>query len=200
MPGICPRCNKNVYFAEEKKALSKSWHKMCFKCAECGKLMDSTNVTQREEEIFCKTCYGRNFGPKGYGFGGGSAGVLSMDDGSKYKNGPPTSNVPQTAQAYVAPSMNAARPVSSGIKPKFGGADLCRRCGKAVYIAEKMLGGGGIYHKTCFSCNGCKKRLESTNVTEHEGQIYCKSCYGRNFGPKGYGYGVGAGTLQTEAK
>ena len=47
--------------------------------------MDSTNVTQREEELFCKTCYGRNFGPKGYGFGGGSAGVLSMDDGTKYK-------------------------------------------------------------------------------------------------------------------
>ena len=53
--------------------------------ASCNKLMDSTNVTQREEELFCKTCYGRNFGPKGYGFGGGSAGVLSMDDGTKYK-------------------------------------------------------------------------------------------------------------------
>ena len=35
MPGICPRCSKNVYFAEEKQALGKSWHKLCF---VCGKL------------------------------------------------------------------------------------------------------------------------------------------------------------------
>ena len=35
MPGICPRCDKNVYFAEEKQALGKSWHKLCF---VCGKL------------------------------------------------------------------------------------------------------------------------------------------------------------------
>ena len=27
------------------------------------------------------------------------------------------------------------------------------------------------------------------------GEIYCAACYGRNFGPKGFGYGQGAGTL-----
>ena len=27
------------------------------------------------------------------------------------------------------------------------------------------------------------------------GEIYCKTCYGKNFGPKGYGYGAGAGAL-----
>ncbi|TRY73405.1 hypothetical protein TCAL_16916 [Tigriopus californicus] len=34
MPGICPRCSKNVYFAEEKQAIGKSWHKLCFVCGE----------------------------------------------------------------------------------------------------------------------------------------------------------------------
>ena len=27
------------------------------------------------------------------------------------------------------------------------------------------------------------------------GEIYCKSCYGAEFGPKGYGFGGGAGAL-----
>ena len=38
----------------------------------------------------------------------------------------------------------------------------------------------------------------SATVAVHESQIYCKSCHKRKFGPKGYGYGGGAGTLASE--
>merc|ERR1712071_152283 len=193
MPGICPRCTKNVYFAEEKIALGKSFHKMCFACANCRKQLDSTNATEHDDELFCKTCYGKKFGPKGYGYGGG-AGVLSMDDGTGYINGPPTSNIPHLAQAHVAPLINGNR--STGVR-KYGSKDTCPRCGRAVYMAEKMMGGGSAWHKsTCFTCALCNKRLESTTLCEREGEIYCKACYGRQFGPKGYGFGQGAGVLQ----
>lgn len=52
------------------------------------------------------------------------------------------------------------------------------------------------WHIACFNCHQCRKRLESTILCEREGEIYCKTCYGKYFGPKGYGYGVGSGTLQ----
>lgn len=119
-----------------------------------------------------------------------------MDTGDGYKNGPPTSNIPATAQAHMAPKLGTT---TSTNKPKFGSTDVCPRCGKAVYMAEKMMGGGSAWHKsTCFNCAACSKRLESTTLCEREGEIYCKSCYGRNFGPKGYGYGQGAGTLSMQ--
>ena len=35
-------------------------------------------------------------------------------------------------------------------------------------------------------------------MTEHEGELFCKGCYGKNFGPKGYGFGGGAGVLSME--
>jgi cysteine/glycine-rich protein len=199
MPGICARCQKTVYFNEEKMAIGKSFHIMCFVCANktCNRRLDSGNLTEHDGEVYCKSCYGKMFGPKGYGYGQG-AGTLSMDTGDKYKNGPPTSNIPATAQAFIAPKAGPPSPVAqTNGKPKWGATELCPRCGKAVYMAEKMMGGGSAWHKsTCFNCKECRKRLESTTLCEREGEIYCKTCYGKMYGPKGYGFGGGAGVLQ----
>lgn len=45
----------------------------------------------------------------------------------------------------------------------------------------------------------CKKSLDSTTLASHDQEIYCKSCYGKKYGPKGYGYGQGAGALSSDA-
>jgi len=167
--------------------------------------------------MFCSSCYRKNFGPKGYGYGGGS-GCLSMDDGKNY-----TTNkiVDHQAQAYVAPkvmseqngkprsaSTNGLASVANGggaaaaapgkpkTFPKWGGAEICPRCQKSVFIAELMRGAGQAWHKGCFLCYACSKRIDSSNMCERESEIYCRACYGKNFGPKGFGYGIGAGTLQ----
>ena len=80
MPGICERCKKSVFHAEEIKAIGKSWHHQCFVCANhgCRKSLDSMNVTERNGEVFCKSCYARLFGPKGYGYAMGAAGSLTL--------------------------------------------------------------------------------------------------------------------------
>ena len=44
----------------------------------------------------------------------------------------------------------------------------------------------------------CRKNLDSTTVAIHDEEIYCISCYGKKYGPKGYGYGQGAGTLNMD--
>lgn len=44
----------------------------------------------------------------------------------------------------------------------------------------------------------CRKGLDSTTVAAHESEIYCKSCYGKKYGPKGYGFGQGAGALSSD--
>lgn len=44
----------------------------------------------------------------------------------------------------------------------------------------------------------CRKALDSTTVAAHESEIYCKTCYGRKYGPKGIGFGQGAGCLSTD--
>ncbi|KAF9432219.1 hypothetical protein BGZ76_011100 [Entomortierella beljakovae] len=80
-----------------------------------------------------------------------------------------------------------------------GGGDICPRCQKTVYHAESALApGGSKYHKLCLRCVECSKSLDSTNMTDRQGAPYCKTCYGKAFGAKGYGYGSGSSMLHTE--
>ncbi|XP_069760861.1 cysteine and glycine-rich protein 3 isoform X2 [Narcine bancroftii] len=83
--------------------------------------------------------------------------------------------------------------------PQWGGGAKCAACEKTVYHAEEIQCNGRSFHKICFLCMTCRKALDSTTVAAHEAEIYCKSCYGKRYGPKGYGYGQGAGTLSSEA-
>ncbi|KAI1790610.1 LIM-domain-containing protein [Ganoderma leucocontextum] len=64
----CPRCGKSVYFAEQVKAVGKTWHKACLRCMECGKTLDSGQLVDKDNDPFCRRCYGKNFGPQGSGY------------------------------------------------------------------------------------------------------------------------------------
>ncbi|TRY73020.1 hypothetical protein TCAL_06700 [Tigriopus californicus] len=92
----CPNCDRSVYAAEEKVAGGYKWHKVCFKCSMCNKMLDSTSCSEHEKELFCRMCYGRRYGPKGVGFGQG-AGALSMDTGEKFGNKEHAENKPKDA-------------------------------------------------------------------------------------------------------
>jgi len=246
----CPRCKKSVYKAEERIGAGSSWHGRCFKCAVCSKGLDSTTLADKNGEIFCKSCYAKAFGPKGYGYGGG-AGVLNMDGGSlklgqkQESEGKAVGFCPTCgtrnetggkfcaqcggnmdapapdASASSSEAAPAAAPTSSesesqsassssntgpsaavsynsgrvNVNVSTGVSEKCGRCGKSVYHAERALGGGQIWHKACFKCSECRKGLDSDTLTERDKDIYCKGCYGKKFGPKGYGYGGGAGAL-----
>ncbi|KAF9902859.1 hypothetical protein EC991_004479 [Linnemannia zychae] len=118
------------------------------------------------------------------------------------KNVSPSS--PMTSQATSTPKTSYYR--SSGLMtPKKmtasfgGGGDICPRCQKTVYHAESALAPGGAkYHKLCLRCVECSKSLDSTNMTDRQGTPYCKACYSKAWGAKGYGYGSGASMLHTE--
>jgi hypothetical protein len=271
---ICPKCSEKVFFAEEALAGGKAYHKKCFTCTTCGKTLDSMALSEREGQIYCKTCYGREFGPKGFGFGAG-AGALSTlgkdelpakkevvavaqigwctscngekdgkfcgDCGGKLtvkalvqqtgwcntcnaardgkfcgdcggridaksaieeKQQDAVDDTPIIKKAEAAPrkvlESVEKQQLPLALKPKgtFGGGVKCSRCAKTVYDAERKNGPSGlIFHDKCFTCKSCSKTLSAIDLTEHEKDIYCKACYGKNFGPKGYGYGVGAGAL-----
>ncbi|KAJ3615899.1 hypothetical protein Zmor_012212 [Zophobas morio] len=142
----CPRCQSNVYSAEEILGAGQKWHKSCFKCKIC----DTKLATKSE--------------------------CLTSTDSQRQQSKQTQSSTPRDLSQYK-------------------GKDVCPACDKKVYHAEKVVGAGCSYHRSCFKCYSCSKPLDSTTVTDRDGAIYCKGCYAKNFGPKGYGYGVGSGAL-----
>lgn len=66
----CIRCQGKVFDAEKVFVSHGLFHKNCFKCFDCKVSLDSTNVYEGSNEIFCKKCYGNHFGIHGFGYGG----------------------------------------------------------------------------------------------------------------------------------
>ena len=54
---------------------------------------------------------------------------------------------------------------------------------------------GVVFFFLLFSSATCRKKIDSTTMRDHEGEIYCSACHGKQFGPKGYGFAGGAGTM-----
>uniref|UniRef100_A0A8C0K432 Cysteine rich protein 1 n=1 Tax=Canis lupus dingo TaxID=286419 RepID=A0A8C0K432_CANLU len=62
----CPKCDKEVYFAERVTSLGKDWHRPCLKCEKCGKTLTSGGHAEHEGKPYCNhPCYSAMFGPKG---------------------------------------------------------------------------------------------------------------------------------------
>ncbi|KAH3714060.1 hypothetical protein Pelo_19431 [Pelomyxa schiedti] len=65
-----------------------------------------------------------------------------------------------------------------------GGSDnICAKCGKTVYDREKLqYGPRKVYHKLCFTCSDCGKRIDlSSHQTANE-MPYCKACFPKHSG------------------
>ncbi|EFO26477.1 hypothetical protein LOAG_02013 [Loa loa] len=75
----------------------------------------------------------------------------------------------------------------------------CGKCSLPVYFAELVQAAGRPWHTHCFRCANpeCGRFMDSRSYNDHKEQLYCNHCYKYLFGPKGVGYGIGAGVLLT---
>ena len=58
----CGRCGKTVYFAEQVKAIGKTWHKACLRCASCDCTLAAGRLAENEGQPFCHRCYAKVHG------------------------------------------------------------------------------------------------------------------------------------------
>ncbi|XP_017157224.1 LIM domain and actin-binding protein 1 isoform X4 [Poecilia reticulata] len=73
--------------------------------------------------------------------------------------------------------------------------EMCSACQKPVYQMEKVTADKYIFHKTCFCCKQCKKKLSMQTYTPLNGEFYCIFHYQQLFKRKG-NYDEGFGHTQ----
>ncbi|XP_051266527.1 LIM domain-containing protein isoform X4 [Dicentrarchus labrax] len=73
--------------------------------------------------------------------------------------------------------------------------EKCSACLKPVYPMEKITADKYIFHKTCFCCKQCKKKLSMYNYSPLYGEFYCVFHYQQLFRRKG-NYDEGFGHAQ----
>ncbi|KAL9558849.1 hypothetical protein PS6_001060 [Mucor atramentarius] len=245
----CPRCEKSVYMAEQVLGPGGPWHNYCLTCRECNKRLDSTTLTEKDNEVDMMNESVIKWDTNTKKYAGGAAFLSTenkmpsevlkenYDDAAITRSASTTPSLPSrespalpprtttlpTRETPTPPSLpsrptatansaldrpsvpTSSKPVSSPVPAtsyikhqtsyvprKFNFAsqqDTCTGCGKTVYAAELVLGAGNKYHKMCLKCCQCGKRLDSTNMVDRDFDLYCRGCYSKSFGPKGYGYG-----------
>ena len=154
----CPKCSGAVFDAEKVVASNgKIYHKSCAKCSHCSTVLTSLNLSSdKDGTIFCQGCYCRKYGGASYRAVGTSAWV----DGSQHR-------------------AQLNNQDLSHLKPVIDGDEGCLRCGGAVFEAEKVIISNKlVFHKSCFSCKGCKGNLDVSKVCiGPEKEVYCRNCY-----------------------
>ncbi|SNX83031.1 uncharacterized protein MEPE_01737 [Melanopsichium pennsylvanicum] len=78
---LCARCHRPVYFAEQKAAAGRKWHRACLRCDGCNTTLESGKLEEGPvngsegkapkggANVWCRICYAKYFGPKGLGVG-----------------------------------------------------------------------------------------------------------------------------------
>ena len=53
----CGKCGKTVYPMELVTAAKQSWHKFCFKCAQCSTTLNLKNFKAHDDKVWCAVHY-----------------------------------------------------------------------------------------------------------------------------------------------
>uniref|UniRef100_A0A8C1UQE4 Cysteine-rich protein 2-like n=1 Tax=Cyprinus carpio TaxID=7962 RepID=A0A8C1UQE4_CYPCA len=141
--------------AEKVTSLGKDWHKFCLKCERCNKTLNPGGHAEHDGKPYChKPCYAALYGPKGVNIGG--AGSYVYDAPVSEDTAPVAMETKPKAEEKKA----TRGPVKAASFSSFSGQpNICPRCNKTVYFAEKVSSLGKDWHRPCLRCERCSKTL-----------------------------------------
>uniref|UniRef100_A0A8D1Z818 Cysteine-rich protein 2 n=1 Tax=Sus scrofa TaxID=9823 RepID=A0A8D1Z818_PIG len=160
MASKCPKCDKTVYFAEKVSSLGKDWHRFCLRCEHCSKTLTPGGHAEHDGKPFChKPCYATLFGPKGVNIGGAGSYIYEKPSAERPQVTGPIEVPVARAEERKAGGPPKGPSKASSVTTFTGEPNMCPRCNKRVYFAEKVTSLGKDWHRPCLRCERCGKTL-----------------------------------------
>uniref|UniRef100_A0A3P9HU81 LIM zinc-binding domain-containing protein n=1 Tax=Oryzias latipes TaxID=8090 RepID=A0A3P9HU81_ORYLA len=100
---------------------------------------------------------------------------------------------------YSTPNFPGKCCTNNGRNFQLASHEMCSACQKPVYQMEKITADKYIFHKTCFCCKKCKKKLSMYSFAPLNGEFYCIFHYQQLFKEKG-NYDEGFGHTQHKTR
>jgi hypothetical protein len=200
-----------VFEAEKMNTKKGLYHKKCFSCITCKSQLHYYGAIEGpDDEVYCRVCYLRAYGPGGKNKFG-EVTPVAVDDGEPDACVRCHSKVFEVEKIVTKAGMQHKHclscneckanldastfyngfdgevyckhcyAVNFGHKQKSqykgwmdvkaipgekGDRGCCPRCEGKVFEAERMVTRVGSFHRNCYSCIECNKKLDSTTCCE----------------------------------
>lgn len=175
-PMLCYSCEKKVYPLEFLSVDGNIYHKNCFKCLHCTKVLSLGNYASLKEKLYCKPHFTQIFKEKGNLTAFGEEHVI-----------PPSPARPPSAEQAEPPSQPTPPPpvrrpedFQSGFAPEYVptkisklGGGQCAKCKTKVFPIGKVDAESSVWHMHCFRCATCSCQLDAESYKFSEQNLYC---------------------------
>ena len=152
----CTGCGKTVFSAERIDILGV-WHPKCFKCFQCGRLLNKNTVTAYQKKPACSMCY---------------QAAIHKESLVRTENARKVASRNQQRRATLT-KAEIDKLEEDAAKTK---TLLCKACHTTLYAAEMVATEHGNYHRECFRCFSCNAVLRAGQHRFINEMPYCKHC------------------------
>ena len=170
----CKRCSKPAYAAESIDA-DGTYHKSCFKCAECGVRLTAATFATVGGDLFCKR-HAVELTLRKPSVTADSLEIATYTQRSRgegAESGVKVSSVIEVVRA--TPASATARAVAGAANAvAMLARSPCQRCGKSAFPIESVDVNGKKWHKSCFKCQKCGLSLSLSTFVYANGEVFCR--------------------------
>lgn len=192
---MCSRCEltqaKTCYACQEVILSDEliifernNYHKHCFYCTQCGKvLINENNLREHESRPCCIQCFNEYFAIKCEQ----CAKPITTGESIKYNEKKYHPNCFLCVQCNK-PIIDREFAVHNS-KPcclqcyNENLALRCEKCGQTIFNEEYVMHNEHNYHPDCFRCERCNKVISDRTFPVHNLKPYCLGCYSEYIAP-----------------
>nr|XP_020853977.1 four and a half LIM domains protein 5 isoform X2 [Phascolarctos cinereus] len=175
---VCEKCKGTIgYYSRDFSYKDLHWHDDCFKCAKCNRSLMEKPFAVKDKVLLCTACYTNECSSKCF-----QCKKIIMPGSRKIEfrgnEWHASCFICQSCGQPMGKNPVMTKDSKNYCVPCFEKhfAPYCKSCKKVVSVGG-MTFHNKPWHKDCFLCSRCKKKLYGENFFSRDDDPFCQDCY-----------------------